>query len=51
LAEKNLAPFGEERHDLNLAEFREMLARYRDATAAAGKNPWSPETAPKVFLR
>jgi Domain of unknown function (DUF309) len=50
LAEKNLAPFGAERHDLNLAEFREMLARYREAVESTGKNSWTPETAPKVSL-
>jgi len=50
LAEKNLAPFGQERHDLNLEDFREMLSRYRDAVEANGKNPWNPESAPKVSL-
>jgi predicted metal-dependent hydrolase len=50
LAEKNLAPFGAERHDLDLAEFREMLARYREAVEASGNNPWAPQTAPKVSL-
>jgi len=51
LAEKNLAPFGEERHALNLASFRELLARYREAVeSGSGKNPWAPETAPKVAL-
>src|SRR5215212_2618266 len=32
LAEKNLAPFGAKRHDLDLSRFREMLSRYREAT-------------------
>jgi hypothetical protein len=50
LAEKNLAPVGEERHALKLARFREMLSRYRSAVEANGENPWSPETAPKVSL-
>jgi hypothetical protein len=51
LAEKNLAPFGAERHALQLAQFREMLGRYRSAVdAGQGKNPWSPENAPKVSL-
>jgi len=50
LAEKNLAPFGSERHDLNLASFREVLAQYREAVEARGKNPWKPESAPRVFL-
>jgi predicted metal-dependent hydrolase len=50
LAEKNLAPFGADRHDLDLVKFREMLWRYREATEANGKNPWAPETAPHVTL-
>ena len=50
LAEKNLAPFGEERHDLDLIVFREILGRYRDAVESNGKNPWAPESAPKVSL-
>ncbi|HEV2805276.1 MAG TPA: DUF309 domain-containing protein [Chthoniobacterales bacterium] len=51
LAEKNLGPFGEERHDLDLAAFREMLARYREAVDAdEQQNPWSPDNAPKVSL-
>ena len=52
LAEKNLAPFGPERHDLNVAKFREMLGRYcRAVDAEHGKNPWNPDNAPKVNLR
>jgi predicted metal-dependent hydrolase len=51
LAEKNLAPFGEERHDLDLAKFRDMLVRYREAVEAGAKNPWTPKTAPAVRLR
>ena len=51
LAEKNLAPFGPERHALDLDRFRETLSRYREATESGrGKNPWSPENAPKVNL-
>jgi hypothetical protein len=51
LAEKNLAPFGAERHALRLEEFREMLGRYRGAVdAEQGKNPWNPENAPKISL-
>src|SRR5213079_2519153 len=37
LAEKNLAPFGAERHDLDLVGFRGMLSRYREAVEARGK--------------
>lgn len=52
LAEKNLAPFGEVRHDLDLVQFRELLARYRTAVEAGeGKNPWTPDNAPSVSLR
>jgi hypothetical protein len=51
LAETNLAPAGAKRHDLDVAEFREMLARYCAAVdPVAGKNPWSPESAPMVSL-
>jgi predicted metal-dependent hydrolase len=51
LAEENLAPWGPERHDLDLVKFRELLSRYRDAVeTGSGKNPWTPETAPKVLL-
>src|SRR4051794_17090568 len=51
LAEKNLAPFGNARHDLDLAGFRELLSRYRGAVeAGGGKNPWNPESAPGVSL-
>lgn len=51
LAEKNLAPFGKERHALDLVQFREMLSRYRGAVEEGeGKNPWSPDNAPKVNL-
>src|SRR5947209_13120108 len=51
LAEKNLAPFGRERHAFELEKFREMLSRYCEAVeAGGGKNPWTPETAPTVSL-
>ena len=51
LAEKNLAPFGPERHAFDVAKFREMLSRYCEAVeAGGGKNPWMPETAPTVSL-
>jgi hypothetical protein len=50
LAEKNLAPFGVERHDLDLAKFREMLSQYRGLVEADETNPWNPGTAPKVEL-
>ena len=51
LAEKNLAPFGRERHSFDVANFRKMLSRYCEAVeAGGGKNPWTPETAPTVSL-
>jgi predicted metal-dependent hydrolase len=51
LAEKNLAPAGATRHDLDVSKFREMLARYCEAVdPARGTNPWKPENAPKVNL-
>ena len=53
LAEKNLAPLGDERHAFELRPFREMLSRYEQAIVESEHriNPWSPETAPKVSLR
>ena len=52
LAEKNLAPFGPERHAFELTSFREMLSRYARAIVDSDHrvNPWTPETAPKVTL-
>ncbi|HZE12312.1 MAG TPA: DUF309 domain-containing protein [Chthoniobacterales bacterium] len=50
LAEKNLATFGPERHDLDLDRFREMLSRYRSDTESNGTNPWTPGNAPRVSL-
>jgi len=51
LAEKNLAPLGPERHDLDLLKFREMLSQYCGAVQTESKNPWTPETAPIVSLK
>jgi predicted metal-dependent hydrolase len=51
LAEKNLAPFGDTRHDLDLVAFRQLLVHYRGAVeAGGGANPWNPKSAPKVNL-
>ena len=51
LAEKNLAPFGPKRHALDVATFRQMLSQYcQGVDAEQAKNPWSPESAPKVSL-
>jgi hypothetical protein len=53
LAEKNLEPFGAERHRLDLATFRETLRRYAQIVADSNHqtNPWTPETAPRIALR
>jgi hypothetical protein len=45
-----LAPFGPQRHALDVAQFREMLLRYEKAVQSSGRNPWTPETAPTVSL-
>jgi hypothetical protein len=52
LAEKNLAPFDPQRHGLDVAGFRQMLARYCQAVVDSDHktNPWSPETASLVRL-
>jgi predicted metal-dependent hydrolase len=51
LAEKNLEPFGAKRHALDVGKFRAMLSRYCAAVHVEhGKNPWSPDNAPKVSL-
>jgi len=50
LAEKNLAPFSPQRHELDVAKFRKMLSRYCGAVESEGKNPWTPKTAPTVSL-
>jgi hypothetical protein len=52
LAEKNLEPFGAERHAFDLEKFREMLGRHAAAIVESDLriNPWTPETAPKVSL-
>jgi uncharacterized protein len=53
LAQRNLAPLGAERHALDLVTFREMLDRHARVIVESEHkiNPWSPETAPRVFLR
>jgi predicted metal-dependent hydrolase len=52
LAEENLAPFDPKRHDLDVASFRQMLARYCQAVVDSEQriNPWTPESAPQVSL-
>ncbi|HMG06547.1 MAG TPA: DUF309 domain-containing protein [Chthoniobacterales bacterium] len=52
LAEKNLEPFGPERHACDLVKFRKMLSRYERVIVDSDHktNPWSPETAPRVAL-
>jgi len=52
LALRNLEDLPNEYHTLDLPVFRELLKRYRDAIIAVDfeKNPWSPETAPRLDL-
>ena len=52
LALKNLEPFGERQHALELTAFREMLSRYERAIADSDSkmNPWTPGSAPQVSL-
>ena len=50
LALRNLEDLPNEFQALDLAQFRKVLLRYRDAIIAVDfkKNPWSPETAPRL---
>jgi predicted metal-dependent hydrolase len=50
LALRNLEGLPNEFQALDLARFRKILLRYRDAIIAVDfkKNPWSPETAPRL---
>jgi predicted metal-dependent hydrolase len=50
LALRNLEDLPDEFQALDLARFRKILLRYRDAIIAVDfkKNPWSPETAPRL---
>ena len=52
LALRNLEDFPNEFQALDLAQFRKILLRYRDAIIAVDfkKNPWSPKTAPRLTL-
>ena len=52
LAEANLEPLGPHRHGLDLVKFRKMLNSYLNAIVESDqqRNPWSPESAPKVSL-
>ena len=52
LALRNLQDLPNEFQALDLAQFRKILLRYRDAIIAVDfkKNPWSPETAPRLTL-
>ena len=53
LALRNLEDLPNEYHALDLPVLRELLVRYRDFIIAVDfrKNPWSPETAPRLALR
>jgi predicted metal-dependent hydrolase len=52
LALRNLEGLPNEFQALDLAQFRQILSRYRDEIIAVAfkKNPWSPETAPRLEL-
>jgi hypothetical protein len=52
LALRNLEDLPNEYHALDLPVLRELLVRYRDFIIAVDfrKNPWSPETAPRLAL-
>ena len=52
LALRNLEDLPNEFQALDLVQFREILLRYRDEIIAVDfkKNPWSPETAPRLAL-
>ncbi|MBA2436034.1 MAG: DUF309 domain-containing protein [Chthoniobacterales bacterium] len=53
LAEKNLAPFAPQRHRFDVAGFLSLIRQQVDAILAGDhqKNPWTPDTAPKIELR
>jgi predicted metal-dependent hydrolase len=50
LALRNLEVLPDEFQGLDLVQFRKILLRYRDEIIAVDfkKNPWSPETAPRL---
>jgi hypothetical protein len=52
LAESNLEPFGAYRHGFNIDGLRALLARTARAIVDSEftRNPWSPETAPRLVL-
>jgi predicted metal-dependent hydrolase len=53
LAEKNLANFAPWYHGLDVAALCQFVGRYADEIVASDYtiNPWSPETAPKLYLQ
>ncbi|MDQ6655081.1 MAG: DUF309 domain-containing protein [Verrucomicrobiota bacterium] len=52
LAERNLEPFGAVRHGFSVDGLRALLARTATVIVDSEftRNPWSPETAPKLQL-
>jgi predicted metal-dependent hydrolase len=52
LALRNLEDLPDEFQALDLVQFRKILLRYRDEIIAVDfkKNPWSPETPPRLAL-
>jgi hypothetical protein len=53
LALKNLSGYGPVRHSFEVTEFRKMLEDYAEEIVRSDykKNPWFPESAPKVYLK
>ena len=53
LAEKNLAPYAPARHRFDIDGFLDLIRRHVDAIIASnhGRNPWNPESAPRIELR
>lgn len=52
LAEKNLAPYSPVRHALDVAALLDLVRDEREKITRSNfqKNPWSPETAPRLEL-
>jgi predicted metal-dependent hydrolase len=52
LAERNLSIFAPKHHGFDVAAFCQLLRAYADQILACDykRNPWSPETAPKLKL-
>jgi hypothetical protein len=53
LAENNLSPYLPVRHRFDVEGFLHLLRQQMDMIIASDhrRNPWSPETAPRIELR